>query len=73
MMAAPSRMWGSVTSLPHSGKSSPSGPRKPPAHRVTAATGRELGAHKDILKIPASADRAWGRAHGVPAPLVTLP
>ena len=50
-MAAPSRMWGSVSSLPHSGKSSPSGPRKPPARRGTAATGRELGAHEDVLKI----------------------
>lgn len=72
-MAAPSGMWGNVISLPHSGNSSSSGLRKPPALRVTAATGRELGAHEDILKIPASADRAWGRAHGVPAPLITRP
>lgn len=68
MMAAPSGMQGSLTSLPHSGKSSSSGLRKPPALRVTAATGREIGAHEDILKIPALADRAWGRAHGVQLP-----
>lgn len=58
MMAAPSGTRSSVSSLPHSGKSSCSGLRKPPALRVTAAAGRELGAHEDILRIPALADRA---------------